>query len=183
MEAIECIKTRRSVRRYTEEQIPKETLMEIVSAAAMSPSWKNSQTVRWNIVTDRGLLDKIAEEAVMDFDKNTSTIKSCTCLAVQSVVTGIAGYEPDGSFTTDKGDSWEMYDSGIAAQSFCLAAHAYGVGSVILGIIDGSRLAEMLNIPENERITGAIAMGYPKHESKMPPKLTAEEIVRFAGNK
>lgn len=179
METIECIKTRRSVRKFTDRPVTKEVLTDIISAAAMSPSWKNTQTSRWNIITDRKLIEEIAADAVLGFDKNAKTIGRCTCLAVQSAVTGLAGYEPDGSFTTDKKDGWEMYDAGIAAQTFCLAAHNFGVGSVIMGIIDDIKLAELLHIPENERIIAAIALGYPEFEPKMPPKKTAEEIARF----
>ncbi len=179
MEAIECIKTRRSVRKYTDEQIPKEVLTDIVAAAAMAPSWKNTQTSRWNIITDKKLIAEIAEKAVFGFEKNGKTIGRCTCLAVQTVVTGLAGYEPDGSFTTSKNDGWEMYDAGIAAQTFCLAAHNYGVGSVIMGIIDDVKLAELLHIPGEERVIAAIALGYPEFEPNMPPKKTAEEIIRF----
>lgn len=179
MEAIECIKTRRSVRRFTDREIPRDILAETVSAAAMSPSWKNTQTVRWNMVTDRKMIADIAENAVLGFDKNEKTVKNCACLAVQSVVTGLAGYEPDGGYTTDKKDGWEMYDAGIAAQTLCLAAHDMGIGTVILGIIDGARLEELLGIPENERVIAAIAMGYAAGEVKTPPKKSAEEIARY----
>ncbi len=179
MEAIQCINTRRSIRKYTDKIISRDTLNDIIAAAAMSPSWKNSQTCRWNMVTDPELIAEISRSAVMSFSKNGNTIAGCTCIAVQSCVKGLAGYEPDGSFTTDKGDGWEMYDAGIAGQTFCLAAHNYGVGTVIMGIIDDKRLAELFNIPENERVIAAIAMGYPEGEAKMPPKKSVEEISRF----
>lgn len=40
MEALECIKTRRSVRRFTEEPVTPEQVAEVVAAAAYAPSWK-----------------------------------------------------------------------------------------------------------------------------------------------
>ncbi len=77
------------------------------------------------------------------------------------------------------GDEWEMYDAGIAAQTFCLAAHNYGIGCVIMGIVDGKKLSEILSLPENERTAAVIAMGHPAEEPKCPRKKTAEEISRF----
>ena len=137
MELITGIKTRRTVRKFTDKPVSKETINEIISAAAYAPSWKNTQTTRWNIVTDKALIEKIADEAVYGFAHNHDIIRNCGCIAVQSIVKGRCGYERDGSFTTPLGDSWEMYDAGIAAQTFCLAAHDMGIGCVIMGIVDG----------------------------------------------
>ena len=43
MDAIECIKTRRSIRQFKPEPVPKEVLLEIIDVAKWSPSYKNSQ--------------------------------------------------------------------------------------------------------------------------------------------
>jgi len=179
MEIIECIKTRRSVRSFTDKPVSRETLTEILSAAAYVPSWKNSQTARWNVITDKAVIEKIAREATFGFEHNRDIMLGCPCLVIQSAVTKRCGYERDGSFTTSKGDSWEMYDSGIAAQTFSLAAHNAGLGSVIMGIIDDEKIAEIISLPETERITAAIAVGYPQSEPACPPKKTVEDIARF----
>lgn len=38
MEAIKCIETRRSIRKFKPEQVPHEVMQEIVSAASFAPS-------------------------------------------------------------------------------------------------------------------------------------------------
>jgi nitroreductase len=43
MDTIECIKTRRSIRQFKSEPVPKEVLLEIINVAKWSPSYKNSQ--------------------------------------------------------------------------------------------------------------------------------------------
>lgn len=179
METIDCIKTRRSIRKFEDREIPRETILEIISAAAYAPSWKNSRTPRYTVVTDRAVIEDIAETAVLGSEHNRGIMGGCRCLIVQSAVTKRAGYERDGSFTTDKGDSWEMYDGGIAAQTLCLAAHDRGIGSVIMGIIDDKQLEEMLSVPENERVLAVIAIGYGAESPQCPPKYGAEEITRF----
>ena len=179
MELITGIKTRRTVRKFTDKPVSKEAINEIISAAAYAPSWKNTQTTRWNIVTDKALIEKIADEAVYGFAHNHDIIRNCGCIAVQSIVKGRCGYERDGSFTTPLGDSWEMYDAVIAAQTFCLAAHDMGIGCVIMGIVDGEKLSEILSLPDTERVAAVIAMGYPAEEPNCPHKKSAEEISRY----
>lgn len=43
MDAVECIKTRKSIRRFKPEPVPKEVLLEVINIAKWSPSYKNSQ--------------------------------------------------------------------------------------------------------------------------------------------
>ncbi|MBF0559998.1 MAG: nitroreductase [Nitrospirae bacterium] len=43
MDAIECIKTRMSIRKFKPEPVPLNVLMEVIDAAKWSPSYKNSQ--------------------------------------------------------------------------------------------------------------------------------------------
>jgi nitroreductase len=52
MDAIECIKTRMSIRKFKPEPVPMETLMKVIDAAKWSPSYKNSQP--WEIVIISG---------------------------------------------------------------------------------------------------------------------------------
>ena len=78
MELEQAILERRSVRKFTAEPIPHETMEQIVRLASYAPSWKNTQTVRYTVVEDRALLDRVAEECVLGFTFNARTIHRCT---------------------------------------------------------------------------------------------------------
>lgn len=52
MDAIECIKTRMSIRRFKPHPVPRETLTNIIDTAKWSPSYKNSQP--WELVIVSG---------------------------------------------------------------------------------------------------------------------------------
>lgn len=43
MDTLECIKTRRSIRKFTTDPVPKKDLEELIETARWSPSYKNSQ--------------------------------------------------------------------------------------------------------------------------------------------
>ena len=69
-----CIQTRRSVRKYSDQDISGDTLREIVDLARFSPSWKNTQVVRYHVVKNADLKEKIAQNCVLGFDFNAKTI-------------------------------------------------------------------------------------------------------------
>ena len=180
MEAIKCIRERRSIRKFREEKVDHETIEEIVSAASFAPSWKNTQITRYIVVEDEAIKQKIADECVLGFTYNAKTIQGAPQLVVVSYVTGRSGFEKDGSYTTSKEDRWENFDVGIAVQTFCLAAHDKGVGTVILGIFDDDKTAEAVSLMEGEKVAALIAMGYPQGEAPSAPKRKAtEELVSY----
>ena len=177
MEAIECIKTRRSVRKYTDEMVPVETVREIVELASYSPSWKNTLVIRYTLVEDSDIIARIAAEGVMDFPLNQKTVSRAKQLMVITKKDGICGYEKNGEFSTSKKDGWEMFDAGIATQTFCLAAHAKGVGTVILGVFDDAKVGEIVGIPEGQTVAAVVAMGYPAFAPDMPPRKSVDDLL------
>jgi nitroreductase len=179
METLKCIETRRSIRKFKADQIPHETIKEIISSASFAPSWKNTQVTRYVVIDDVALKNKIADEATLGFAYNTGTIKNAPQLVVVSLVHGRSGFERDGSYTTSKEDRWEVFDTGLATQTFCLAAHEKGVGSVILGIFDENKVADIINLDEGQKVSALIAIGYPDEEPAAPKRKGVEDLVKF----
>jgi nitroreductase len=179
MNVVECISTRRSVRSYTDENVSRELITEVVDLAKMAPTWKNSQTIRYVAVDDEELIKKIATEATLGFEHNRSIIEKCKCLMVLAQVNGRCGYEKDGSFTTSKGTGWEMFDAGIAAQTFCLLAWEKGLGTCILGIFDDAKVAEIIGLPEGQTVAALIPVGVPATNPDATPRKATEDILTF----
>ena len=173
-----CIKERRSVRKYSEKEIPNEIFDEIIELARYAPSWKNSQVVRYHIIRDASVKESIADKCVLDFDFNAKTIKRAKALLLINVVKNISGFEKDGTFSTSKEDRWEVFDAGIATQTFCLAAHSKGIASVILGVFDEEKIGQYCNIPENEKVAALVAVGYPLEPAKPAPQRKNIEDIR-----
>lgn len=165
----ECVKGRRSVRKYSDEDLSQAVLEEIVDLARFSPSWKNTQAPRYHVIKNQQIKEEIARSCVLNFDFNAKTILRCKALVLVTVEEKLSGYEPDGSFSTSQGDRWEMFDAGIATQTFCLAAFSKGVGSVILGVFDENKIRRYVPLPQNERVTNLIALGYPLEPAKAAP--------------
>lgn len=177
MNAKECLETRRSIRNYKEDPIPVDVLYEITETAKYAPSWKNTQIARYHVVTNLALKEKIAKDCVCGFTFNTGTLQKAPAIVVLTYVTGRCGYERDGSFSTSKGDRWEMFNAGIAAQTFCLAAHEKGIGTCIMGIFDEEKIAALLNLPEDQIVGAVISAGYPAEAPEAPKRKSSEVIL------
>lgn len=176
MNTPECIKTRRSVRKFQDKPVPREVIEQVVGLAAWAPSWKNTQITRYIMIEGREKIQKIAE-AYAPF--NAHTMSTAPLLVAATVIKKRSGYERDGSFTTDRGDGWQMFDCGIACQTFSLAAHEYGLGSVIMGIFNRPELEKYLNVPENQELVALIAVGYPDEEPQPPKRKSVEELITY----
>ena len=178
MTAKECIKGRRSIRRFKSDKIEHELLAEIVETASYAPSWKNTQIARY-IAVEGALKDKIAKEGTTPFPGNGQIIENAPVLIAVTVIKNRCCYERDGSFTTPRRDTWQMFDAGIASQTFCLAAYEKGVGSVILGIFDQKKIEELLELPEDRELVALIPIGYPAEEPVAPKRKTVDDLLSF----
>ena len=180
MELKEGILGRRSVRKFQDTEITKEQIREIVDLARFAPSWKNTQTVRYVVIYDQEMKAKIAENT-LGFEYNTKTITRAPAIVLLTSVNGISGYEKDGSFTTSQGTHWQSFDAGIACQTFCLAAHDKGLGTLIMGIYNESKIHEMLHLPTGESVSALIGIGYPEADPTAPPRKDVSEILTILG--
>ena len=88
MQTLDAIKTRRTIRKFTEDPVSHEVIEKIVEASAYAPSWKNTQTARYIIIEETALKNKIAKEAVMGFEWNTGIILGAPVLVVLASVPG-----------------------------------------------------------------------------------------------
>ena len=178
MTAKECILNRRSIRKFKSDAVSHPLLEEIVEAASYAPSWKHTQITRY-IAVEGALKDKIADEGTKMFPNNGNIIKNAPVLIAVTIIKGRSGYERDGSFSTDRGDGWQMYDAGAASQTFCLAAHEAGLGTVIMGIFDRPVVSSLLQLPEDRELVALIPIGYADEEPAAPRRKPVDELISY----
>lgn len=141
---------RRTIRKYSEEVVPKDVLIKCVDAARLSPSGMNRQPLKYIIVNEDKLLKQVFS------------------------TTSWAGYLPDYGPTEEEMPRAYIiilldkeirkspgHDAGIASMSISMVAYEEGLGSCILGAIDRPKLNEILNVPDSLEIVLAVALGYP----------------------
>ena len=177
MTAKECITGRRSIRQFTEQPVSHELLAQIVETASYAPSWKHTQTVRY-IAVEGETKAKLAA-CTSTFPNNGRIIENAPMVIAVTVIKGRCGFERDGSYTTHRGDSWQMFDAGVAGEAFCLAAYEQGLGTVIMGIFDHADVSALLEIPEDRDLVALIPIGYPAEAPVAPRRKSVEELLSY----
>lgn len=179
MEIFETIRTRRSIRRFSDKPVEDEKLQTILEAVRQAPSWANLQCWRFVVVKDAGTKEKVSELSYVESFFSPLGYKSNPArkgLAEAPVVI-VACADPSQS-----GNLWSqlyyMTDIGIAAQNLMLSARALGLGTVFVGVFDEEKIRALLDIPSNIRVVGLFPLGYPLEEKTSgPPRKLLNEIV------
>ena len=179
MEMLEAIRTRRSVRKFSDRPVTAEQLNQVLEAARQAPSWANMQCWRFVVIQDQKVREQISELSYVDEYFATHGYKSNPAqkALAQAPVVIVACADPERSGKL-WGQNYYLTDLGIATQNLMLAAHAQGLGTVFVGVFDEPRLRDLLGIPEQIHIVGLFPLGYPLSEPKEgPPRKPLEKIV------
>lgn len=179
MNTTELITGRRSIRKYKDELVSKDDINAIMEETRFTQSWGNTQTARYTFVQNPELIAKIGAEGVNEFIYNVKTLKYAKNVLVLSYVNGISGKFDDGKYITSKESQWEMFDAGIACQTFALAAFAHGVGTCVMGVIDDRKIAEIIGLPDDQTVAALITFGYPNEPGNPTTRLEVSKLCNF----
>lgn len=174
MELMEAIKGRRSIRKYKADPIPEEALEKVIEAVRWSPSWANTQCWEVILVRDPKMKSELAS-TLTTTNPARSAMTEAPLVVVLCGKKGISGFKK-GEAATVKGD-WLMFDTGIAMQNLCLAAHALGLGTVIIGLFDHNKAGEILGVPQNVEVVAMTPLGYPAAQGSAPKRKEVSEFV------
>lgn len=165
---LDVIRTRRSIRKMTDQPIPEETLQAVLEAGRLAPSWKNGQCWRLIVVKDPEKRALIARESS----------RGDTMKIAPVVIVGCALPEQSG---TDNGQAYYLVDMGIVLEHIILEATAQGLATCWIGIFNEALIKESLCIPDHVRVVNMVIMGYAAEERNPRPRLSTEEIVFVDG--
>lgn len=177
MEFTKLIEERRSIRAYKEGTvITKEEIEELLLAVQNAPSWANTATGRYYVVTDPEKKEKLRTE--MLFPGNAKNSANCAAYFVTAFEKGRAGFR-EGQALNELGDEWGAYDLGLQASYLVLKAKDMGYDTLIMGIREADKLRAEFGIPENEEIAAVIALGVRDAEPRQPVHKPLDEIAKF----
>lgn len=175
MDAIDCILTRRSIRRYKPDPLPEGALERIIELASWAPSWANSQCVRYIAVS--GQLKEQLVALLGTGNKATAVSQAPVVLAV-CVIHGLSGALRDNP-ENEKGEAWTYFDCGGAVQTLCLAAKALGYGTLQIGAFNYEAVGDLLDIPVHLELMELVTVGIANIEPAPPARHSVKELLSY----
>ena len=149
MNTLEALRTRRSIRIYTDQPVAPETIREILEAAMMAPSAGNQQPWHFIVIEDRDLLNRIPEVHPYARMAASAALAILVC----------------GDTRDLKHPHFWVQDCSAAVQNILLAAHERGLGSVWCGVYPREDrvkpLVDMFSLPDGVQPVALIPIGYP----------------------
>ena len=181
MDALELIKTRRSTRKFQERAVEKELLDTIIEAGRHAPSGGNSQTTHFFVITNRAVLAELAALVKNEFSQMEVTPGMYRSMANAIRASKGENYifhynAPALIVTANKKDYGNnMADCACALENMMLMANALDFGSCWINQLKWLNESEAVNslfrefgMSEDERIYGAVSIGYAATEDGLP---------------
>lgn len=181
MELNEVIVKRKSIRKYTNEEISKEVIESIIDSARLAPSAKNRQP--WNfVVVQNTIKNKIADmmikkenELLQTTDRKGSSVINTAKIIKEAPVLILVLKEYD--------ENWIIGDClsiGAAIEHICLKATDLGLGSLwIADTVYVQKDIVKLVGHENMQVISAISIGYSDQEPNRRPRKELEDILKW----
>lgn len=158
MDALECLKTRRSVRAYDPRPLPRELVEDVVDCARLAPTAMNHQPWSFVAVTDASARARLAEKV----GHSGFLAQAPVCLAVVC-----------------QHMDWSLEDGCAAVTTALAAAWAHGLGScwvAVHGLGYAAAVAELLGVPEGHEVVALVSLGYPAETPAVEKKALAEVL-------
>ena len=182
-EVIKQLYERKSVRVYTDQPIDEAIVQEILMSAAMAPTAGNQQLYTILRITDRGLLEALADSC--DHQPFIAQGK-LVLIFCADCLKWYEAFKAAGCQPRDPGPGDLMLavcDALIAAQNAVVAAQSYGIGSCYIGDImeNAETQRELLGLPEYVFPAAMLVFGYPTQqqiEREKPKRVDLKHIVR-----
>ena len=159
---LEFLKSRRSIRRFKPDPVPRDLILKVLDIARYAPSAHNSQPWRFIVVEDPSIKEELA-----NIHGGAKPLRS----APQAIVV-----------VSDKNASPDSYliDGANAAIYIQLAAHALGLGTVWIQTMRNIRdIRRILDLPENLVPVAILAIGYPDEQPRLRERMPLEKLVYY----
>lgn len=184
------LKTKRSVRVFQEKPVEEDLLNRLIETASCAPSGGNARAIDWIVIKDSELLNRIREMTAAFFEillnQNHEITKAVPIEAMvdqyhngndpilRNAPAMIIARAPKAKLRTHE-------DIPISLSYFEIAAHARGLGTCWLGMIQQAAsfyppLRELLGLGEDE-VYYNMLVGYPKYDYKRIPRRKGTKIL------
>jgi nitroreductase len=170
MDVFEAIKTRRSVRAFTNQEVSEEEVEKIIDAARWAPSAGNIQPWEFIIVRKSEIKRELAVAALNQTFIEEAPIVIVVCANESR---SAQGYGNRGATL------YCIQDTAAAIQNIHLAAKALGLATCWVGAFREEEARKVLGIPRGVRPVAIIPVGHAAEKPRTPSRRPIQDIVHY----
>jgi len=170
MNMAEGIKQRRTIRFFKQIQVKKEDLIKMVDAARLAPSAANRQQLRFRILQDSGIVERVFRETRWG---GAVTPRRTPTWGKNAPLTFVAVLGPE------KAGCHVYADAGAAIENMLLTASSLGLGCCWIGWVQHENVKQILTLQENMQVLYIVAVGYPDEAPVCEDVKKGESVVYY----
>jgi len=170
MDVLDCIRTRRSVRKYKDRQVPWDNIVEILQAAKFAPFAGNIMNCKLIVVKNDDKRKAIAEACSQQYWMQDAPI---------NIVVVSEPEKMERQYGTRGTRLYGIQGIAAAIENMLLAAHTLGLGACWIGTFDEDEIRRLCNLPEHVDVHAILTIGYADETPEPPPKNRIEHIMFF----
>jgi len=168
VDVFEAIKTRRSVRAFTNEPVSDNEVKKLIDAARQAPSAGNIQPWEFIVVRDAEIKRGLSVAALDQTFIEEAPVVIVVCA---NQMRSSLGYGSRGV------NLYCLQDTAAATQNMLLAAQALGLATCWVGAFEEEEARKVLNIPNGVRPVAIIPVGHPAQKPLARSRRPLSEIV------
>ena len=160
---IDIMKNRRSIRKYTEQDIPEELLNELLEVAVRASNTGNMQLYSVVVTRDQSNKEKLAPAHFNQPMITTAPVVLTFCADANRFVKWAEQRKAEAGFDNLQTFIASTIDAMLFAQAFCDAAEENGLGICYLGTTayNADKIIEALSLPRLVVPIVTVTVGYP----------------------
>lgn len=160
---IECMKNRRTIRSYTDQNISDELLNELLEIAARASNTGNMQLYSVVVTRDQAQKEKLTPAHFNQPMVTTAPVVLTFCADANRFVKWAQQRKAEAGFDNLQTFIASTIDAMLFAQSFCTAAEAKGLGICYLGTTtyNADQIIQALSLPRLVVPIVTVTVGYP----------------------
>lgn len=160
---IDIMKNRRTIRKYTEQDIPEELLNELLEVAARASNTGNMQLYSVVVTRDQSNKEKLAPAHFNQPMITTAPVVLTFCADANRFVKWAEQRKAEAGFDNLQTFIASTIDAMLFAQAFCDAAEENGLGICYLGTTayNADKIIEALSLPRLVVPIVTVTVGYP----------------------
>ena len=160
---IDIMKNRRTIRKYTEQDIPEELLNELLEVAVRASNTGNMQLYSVVVTRDQSNKEKLAPAHFNQPMITTAPVVLTFCADANRFVKWAEQRKAEAGFDNLQTFIASTIDAMLFAQAFCEAAEEKGLGICYLGTpaYNADKIIEALSLPRLVVPIVTVTVGYP----------------------